>query len=140
MTARPTEGVCDVPLAFHIESGRYGGTTLDGLNLALAIHTPGAMADGNWSVAIYIDELADEKQTEALGAIFSGAAGGPMAQFAPPIGKNLGVEKVPITYRIERQKAVCGNSENPPHDCRSVADHPSKRRDVGKYRSSGEPR
>jgi hypothetical protein len=104
MTARPTEGVCDVPLVFHIESGRYGSTTLDGLNVVLAIHTPGVMADGNWSVAMYVDERADEKQTEALGAIFSGAAGGPIAQLAPLIGKNLGVKKVPITYRIEGKK------------------------------------
>jgi hypothetical protein len=99
LTSRPTEGVCDVPLVFHIESGRYGDITLDGLNVALAVHTPGPMADGNWSVAAYIDQRADDKQTEALGAIFTGAAGGPMAAFAPLIGKNLGVKKVQITYR-----------------------------------------
>ncbi len=62
------------------------------------------MAEGNWSVAAYIDERADDKQTEALGAIFTGAAGGPMAAFAPLIGKNLGVNKVPITFRIEGKK------------------------------------
>jgi hypothetical protein len=42
--------VCNVPLIFHIESGRYGDTVLDGLNVALAVHTPGPMAEGNWSV------------------------------------------------------------------------------------------
>src|ERR1043165_7135422 len=26
LTARPTEGVCNVPLIFHIETGRYGET------------------------------------------------------------------------------------------------------------------
>ena len=30
----------------------------------------------------------NDKQTEALGAIFTGAAGGPMAQLAPLFGKN----------------------------------------------------
>jgi hypothetical protein len=82
--------VSDVPLVFHIERGSYDGIALDGLNVALAIHTPGPMAEGNWSVAAYIDERADDKQTEALGAIFTGAAGGPMAVFAPLIGENLG--------------------------------------------------
>jgi hypothetical protein len=101
LTSRPTEGVCNVPLIFHIASGRYGGVVLDGLNVVLAIQTPGPMADGNWSVAAY---SADDKQTEALGAIFTGAAGGPMAAFAPLIGKNLGVKKVPITFRIEDKK------------------------------------
>jgi hypothetical protein len=104
LTSRPTEGFCDVALIFHIDSGRYGDTTLDGLNVALAVLAPGPMAEGNWSVAAYIDQRADEKQTEALGTIFTGAAGGPMAQLAPLIGKNLGAQKVPITYRIEGKK------------------------------------
>src|SRR4030095_3983414 len=93
LTSRPTEGVCNVPLIFHIDSGRYGNVALDGLNVALAVQTPGPMAEGNWSVAAYIDERADDKQTEALGAIFTGAAGGPMANFAPLIAKTLGVNK-----------------------------------------------
>ena len=74
------------------------------LNVALAVHAPGPMAEGNWSVAAYIDQRASDKQTEALGAIFTGAAGGPMGQLAPLIGKNLGAKKVPITYRIEGKK------------------------------------
>ena len=89
LTSRPTEGVCDVAVIFHIEKGRYGDVTLDGLNVALAIHTPGPMGEGNWAVGAYIDERADEKQTEALGAILTGTAGGPMAAFAPLISKNL---------------------------------------------------
>ncbi len=101
LTSRPTEGVCDVALLFHIDKGSYESTALDDLNVALAVHTPGAMADGNWSVAAYIDERANEKQTEALGAIFTGAVGGPMAHFAPLITKNLGVKKVPITYGVK---------------------------------------
>jgi hypothetical protein len=98
------EGVCDVASIFHIESGKYEGTALDGLNVALAVHAPGPMADGNWSVAAYIDQNANDEQTEALGGIFTGAAGGPMAQLAPLIGKNLGVKKVPINYRVEGKK------------------------------------
>jgi hypothetical protein len=104
LTSRPTEGVCDVAAIFHVEKGSYGEVKLDGLNVALAIHTPGPMGDGNWAVGAYIDQRADEKQTEALGAIFTGAAGGPMAAFAPLIAKNLGAKKVPITYRVEGKK------------------------------------
>ena len=86
LTSRPTQGVCNV--------------ALDGLNLALVAHAPGPMADGNWTAAIYIDERANDQQAEALGAIFGGAEGGPMAAFAPLIATNLGVKKVPITYRV----------------------------------------
>ena len=80
LTSRPTEGECNVALIFHIDNGSYDGTSLDGLNVVLAAHTPGPMADGNWSVAAYIDERANDKQTEALGAIFTGAAGGPISR------------------------------------------------------------
>jgi hypothetical protein len=101
LTARPSRGECDVMLAFHIGTGAYGDIALDGLNVALAAHTPGPMADGNWSVAAYLDERADERQTTALGAIFTGAEGGPMAAFAPLIATHLGVKKVPIRFAIE---------------------------------------
>src|SRR5436309_2354219 len=95
LTARPTQGACDVMLAFHIDSGVYDSIALDGLNVVLVAHAPGPMADGNWSVAAYLDERADDRQSEALGAIFTGAEGGPMAAFAPLIGTQLGVKKTP---------------------------------------------
>jgi hypothetical protein len=38
LTARPTEGYCNVPLIFHIESGRYGDVALDGLNALVILH------------------------------------------------------------------------------------------------------
>jgi len=100
LTVRPSQGTCDVALVFHIERGSYGATALDGLNVALVAHTPGPMADGNWSVAAYLDERADEAQTAALGAIVTGAEGGPMAAFAPLIATHLGVKKVSIRYAV----------------------------------------
>ena len=100
LTARPSQGVCDVALVFHIDKGSYGEVSLDGLNVAVVGHTPGAMGEGNWTLAAYIDERADDQQTAALGAIFSGAEGGPMAAFAPLVGKHLGVKKVAIKYAI----------------------------------------
>lgn len=100
LTSSPTQGVCDVALFFHIDKGSYDGVALDGLNVAVVGHTPGPMGDGNWTIAAYIDERADDQQTAALGAIFGGGEGGPMAAFAPLISKNLGAKKVPIQYSI----------------------------------------
>src|SRR5215472_8639354 len=96
LTSRPTQGACDVALAFHIDRGNYGPVSLDGLNVAVVVHTPGPMAGGNWTLASYVDERADDAQTAALGAIFGGAEGGPMAAFAPLVGTNLGAKKVAI--------------------------------------------
>ncbi|HTE85233.1 MAG TPA: DUF1326 domain-containing protein, partial [Dehalococcoidia bacterium] len=60
--------------------------------------TPGPMAEGSWSVGLYLDERADAAQGEALQAIFTGAAGGVMSNLAPLIGTVLGVKTVPITW------------------------------------------
>jgi len=100
LTARPSQGVCDLALFFHIDRGSYGELSLDGLNVAVIAHWPGPMADGNGTLAAYIDERAGDRQTAALGAIFGGAEGGPMAAFAPLVGATLGVKKVPISYAI----------------------------------------
>lgn len=100
LSSSPTQGVCDVALAFHIDSGRYGSVALDELNLVVIGHTPGPMANGDWTIAVYIDERANDQQAQSLGAIFSGGEGGPMANFAPLIATNLGAKKVPIDYRI----------------------------------------
>lgn len=101
MTSRPTQGVCDVAFGFHIDQGQYGGLTLDGLNAAMIAHTPAAMADGNWSIALYVDERGDEAQRAALQAIFSGADGGIMGALAPLVSTVLGVRAVPITFTKE---------------------------------------
>jgi hypothetical protein len=100
LTARPSQGMCDVALVFHIETGRYDDVPLDGLNVAVIAHTPGAMGEGNWTLAAYIDQRADDAQTAALGAIFGGAEGGPMAAFAPLVGTHLGARKVAIDYAV----------------------------------------
>lgn len=104
MASRPTEGSCAVIFAIHIDQGRHGNTTLDGLNVAMIAFTPGPMGEGNWKIAAYIDARANEQQGKALGDIFGGANGGPMAAFAPLIGENLGARQVPITYRVEGKR------------------------------------
>jgi len=101
LTSRPSRGACDVALIFHVDKGTYGDVTLDGLNVAVIMHAPGPMADGNFTAAAYIDERADDRQTGALAAIFTGVEGGPMAAFAPLIATQLGVKKVPIRYSIQ---------------------------------------
>jgi len=100
LTSRPSQGTCDVALVFHIDKGMYGKVPLDGLNVVVIAHTPGVMGEGNWTLAAYIDERADEQQAAALGAIFSGAEGGPVSHFAPLVGKHLGVKKAAIKYTI----------------------------------------
>ena len=101
LSSTPTQGACEVAFGFHINAGRFGDLSLDGLNVGLIARSPGPMGEGNWSVALYLDQTASEQQREALQAIFTGAAGGVMSHLAPLFGTVLGVKAVPITWRLE---------------------------------------
>jgi hypothetical protein len=96
-----TEDRCDVMIAWHIDKGSMDGVKLDGLNAVLAAHTPKMMTDGNWAVALYLDNRADDAQSHALHEIFSGHAGGHLANFGPLIGKVHGVRPASISYEID---------------------------------------
>ena len=98
MTVHPTKGSCTFAMAFQIESGSYGGVSLDNLGFIVLGFTPEEMGKGNWSVGLVTDTRASTQQQEAITAIASGAAGGPMAALAGLIGKFLGVESAPIAF------------------------------------------
>jgi hypothetical protein len=95
---------CLVPLAMHIDKGEKGGVSLDGLNAVLVVDAPQVMAEGGWRVAVCLDERADEEQQAALGQILSGELAGPPAMLAGPVGEQLGVRAVPITYTSEENR------------------------------------
>ncbi len=94
----PTEDGCTAIIGWHIDSGEFDGLAIDGLNVSLAVDSPGHMATTEWRAAVYLDDRATEPQAEALGAIFSGAAGGHPAVLAGHIGEVLGVASAPITF------------------------------------------
>lgn len=107
----PTSGDCTVLIAYHVNKGKFGDTDLDGLNAAVAIHSPGHMMKVKWEAALYIDSAANKAQSAAMGEIFGGKAGGPPAGMGPMIGKLLGVRSLPISYTIEgkRRSLKIGN-------------------------------
>ena len=98
MAVKPTKESCTFAMAFQIERGSYGAVSLDGLGFIVLGFTPEAMGQGNWSVGLVTDERASAEQREAITAIASGAAGGPMAAMSGLIGRFLGVESAPITF------------------------------------------
>lgn len=100
----PSTGDCSVLVAWHIDKGSFDSVTLDGLNVALAIHSPGNMAQVKWDAAVYLDAQADQSQRDALTRIFAGQAGGHPARLASHVGKVLGVASVPIEYRAEGKR------------------------------------
>ncbi len=104
-TSPPTDGDCKALVAWHIDKGSYADTSLDGLNVALAVHAPGTMVATKWQVAAYFDDKASAAQSEALHAIFGGKAGGHPAVLASFIGEMLGAKSVPMVYSADGRKS-----------------------------------
>ena len=104
LTASPTEGDCKAALALRIDKGEKDGVRLDGMSFIVLLHSPKAMAEGNMTVGLIVDERASEKQVQAIADIATGAAGGPMAALAPLVGKVAGVEKRPIRFEKDGLK------------------------------------
>jgi hypothetical protein len=100
----PTEGECRVLIAWHVDQGKDGEVALDGLNVAMAITTPGTMVETKWRAALYLDARASDAQKQALTRIFAGQAGGHPAALAAFVEDVLGVASVQIDYRAEGKR------------------------------------
>ena len=98
LAARPTEGDCKAAVALRIEKGAKDGLKLDGLSFIVMLHSPGAMGEGNITVGLIVDDAASDPQVEAISAIATGSAGGPMAALGPLVGRMAGVERRPILF------------------------------------------
>ena len=120
LTARPTEGDCKVAIAMKIEKGEKDGVKLDGLSFIVLMHSPKAMGEGNITVGLIIDQRATDKQAEAISAIATGAAGGPMAALGPLVGRVAGVEKRPISFEIDGVKRMVKAGELIDQACEGV--------------------
>jgi hypothetical protein len=100
----PSYGDCTVLVAWHVESGNLGKVNLNGLNVALAAHSPGHMMKVKWEAALYLDSKANDAQKGALTQIFGGQAGGHPAVLGSFIGKVLGVSSVEFNYSANGKK------------------------------------
>lgn len=111
LAATPTEGDCKAALGMRIDKGNKDGVSLDGVQFMVVLRSQGAMGAGNMTVGLIVDSGASDAQVEAITAIASGAAGGPMAMMAPLVGNFAGVEraKVELTHDGSNWHGRAGN-------------------------------
>ncbi len=93
-----TSDRCRVFFGWHITLGAREGVDLAGLNVAMAVDSPKSMTDGGWMATLYLDARADDRQRRSLEEIFSGQAGGHLANVAPLIGTVAGVHSAAIDF------------------------------------------
>lgn len=120
LAAQPTEGDCQAAVAMRIDKGAKDGVKLDGVSFIVMLHSPGVMGAGNVTVGLIIDESASDAQAEAVSAIATGAAGGPMAALAPLVGKVAGVERRPIQFEVDGLKRAVRAADLVDQACEGV--------------------
>src|SRR6202158_5606764 len=113
LNARPTQGWCTFAFAQHIERGSYDDVQLDGLNFVIIGRTPEEMGKGNWTVGLITDERASTEQQQAIVAIASGQAGGPIAILAGLIGNSAGGQGRPIRFEKDGLRYAASTPEMP---------------------------
>ncbi|HJU71177.1 MAG TPA: DUF1326 domain-containing protein [Paucimonas sp.] len=104
MAVMPSKGSCTFAMAFQIDRGQYEAVSLDDLGFIILGLTPEAMGKGNWSVGLITDERSSMAQRDAIMAIASGTAGGPMAALSGLVGKFVGMESAPIRFERDGVK------------------------------------
>ncbi|MEM6906231.1 MAG: DUF1326 domain-containing protein, partial [Pseudomonadota bacterium] len=114
----PTNGFCHAWIAARIDRGRYADTKLNGLDVCMMVDIPGKMGAGNWTVALYIDDTANNAQFAAIEKIFSGRARGTTGLFRLLVGNYLGARREVVDYETKGElrtitagKAVFGQVE-----------------------------
>src|SRR5437763_3251469 len=112
--ADPDGGTCDTAIGWHIDSGTIQGVDVSGLTIAISAHIPGNILKGNWRVLVYVDDKATQAQQDALLAVFTGKLGGPIADLAALMGEVVGVERVPITFTVQKGKGTLAIGQRVP--------------------------
>ena len=97
----PTNGYCQAWVGIRIDQGHADETPLGGVNVAMLLDIPGRMAEGGWTVALYVDEAASDAQVAAVEHILSGQAGGTTGLFRLLVANFLGTRRVPVTYAVQ---------------------------------------
>ena len=80
--APPTYGNCEGPYVWHIDEGRLGDVSLDGLWVCIAQSFPGALHEGQGTCQFIIGARADDRQREARLTLLNGDVGGVFEIFA----------------------------------------------------------
>ena len=99
--APPTRGFCEGTYAWHIERGRFGDVSLDGLSWAWVAKSPGPLHQGNVIGTTLTDERATAAQRAALETISEGKSGGPWTIFKAVSVQMLGPHYVPFRWVLD---------------------------------------
>ena len=100
--APPTQGFCETVGAWRVNRGNFGDVSLDGLGFGFSLRSPEALHLGGITLAVFVDERANEEQRQAILQIASGQAGGmPFEIIAMVVSDALDAQFVPFAFDID---------------------------------------
>lgn len=102
----PDNGTCDTIVSWRVDKGVIEGIDVSGLTIAAVAHVPGNILQGNWTAAIFVDQNASVAQEQALLKVYTGQAGGPVADLAKLIGTVVSVERADIRFDVQGGKGT----------------------------------
>ena len=97
-TTPATHDFCKVAMTYGVRQGRFGNVDLAGVSFAVVAQSKAVMSQGEWILGVIVDDRATDAQAEAIAAIASGSAGGPLAHFAPLVGEFRGLARARIDF------------------------------------------
>lgn len=92
---------CQSIMAWNFDKGDINGIDVSGLTIAALVNIPGNVLAGNWKAAIYVDKNATDEQNDAILSVWSGKAGGPVADLVQLVGEVVSAERVAIQFDVE---------------------------------------
>jgi hypothetical protein len=107
----PDYGTCRTVIAWHFDRGEVQGVDVSGLTLAVVAFVPGNILEGNWRVAVHVDDKATPEQQAALLQVYTGKLGGPVADLVKLIGEVVSVDLSAIRFDVRGGKGTISIGE-----------------------------
>jgi hypothetical protein len=103
----PTHGNCRAVVVLKIDEGACGDVDLAGATVVGVADWPGAIHDGNGTMAVFFDPSTSEQQMQALGAILMNEYGGlPWEILSTTISKVVGPFVEPIELDLDGRRST----------------------------------
>jgi hypothetical protein len=103
--ALPTHGNCMAMIAYQVNEGSFGDTSLEGVRWAWLVWWPGPIHEGDGVRQMVVDESATREQREAIEPMLAGKHGGGYFEiFASVMSKELGTVYAPIEVEANREE------------------------------------